>query len=245
LDDNEDQGGNESDLEEVAEPAEGNLEHQLPEHIQGDLHLPYDFPFNLPDELGQTPAEVIQFVIDDMLVLLDSGREETRDEAIADEDQAIQEPAGADAVEPAGIGSEATEIVEAARAHHGVEGAAGNADGGPEIQVQGQQPPNQAEEEGEGEENGNLHVMTETARVALADFQKASTELQTAATALVRIRRRRAERALAAAEGAAPFVPHRNRGGGRGRGRGPAGRALGRGGRRRAEGLGGHVPGGQ
>jgi hypothetical protein len=239
-----DQGGQDGGLEEVAEPAEGNLEHQLPEHIRGDLHLSYDFPFNLPDELGQTPAEVIQFIIDDMLVLLDSGREEARDEVTADEDQVMQEPEDADAVEPAGIGSEATEIVEVAGAHHRVEGVAGNADDGPEVQVQGQQPANQAEEEGEGEENGSLHAMTEAARVALADFQKASTELQTAATALVRIRRRRAERALAAAEAAAPFVPPGNRGGGRGRGRGLVGRALGRGGRRRAEGLGDQVPGG-
>ena len=233
-----DQGGQDGGLEEVAEPAEGNFEHQLPEHIQDDLHLSYDFPFNLPDELGQTPAEVIQFIIDDMLVLLDSGREEARDEATADEDQVMQEPEGADAVEPAGIGSEATAIVEAAGAHHRVEGVAENADDGPEVQAQGQQPANQAEEEGEGEENGNLHAMTETARVALEDFRKASAELQTAATALVRIRRRRAERALATAEGAAPVVPPGIRGGGRGRGRGLAGRALGRGGRRRAEGLG-------
>ena len=233
-----DQGDQDGGLDEVAEPAEGNLEHQLPEHIRGDLHLSYDFPFNLPDELGQTPAEVIQFIIDDMLVLLDSGREEARDEVTADEDQVMQEPEDADAVEPAGIGSEATEIVEVAGAHHRVEEVAGNADDGHEVQVQGQQPANQAEEEGEGEENGNLHAMTEAARVALADFQKASTELQTAATALVRIRRRRAERALATVEGAAPVVPPGIRGGGRGRGRGLAGRALGRGGRRRAEGLG-------
>jgi hypothetical protein len=232
-------------LEEVAEPAEENVEHQLPEHVQDDLNLSYDFPFNLPDEFGQTPAEVIQFIIDDILVLLDSGGEEAQGEVTTDEDQVMQEPADADAVEPAGTGSEATEIVEVARAHHRVEGVAGNADGGPEAQIQGQQPANQAEEEGEGEENGNLHAMTETARVALADFRKASAELQTAATALVRIRRRRAERALAAAEGAAPFVPPGNRGGGRGRGRGLAGRALGRGGRRRAEGLGDQVPVGQ
>lgn len=231
-------------MEEVAEPAEGIFEHQLPEHIQDDLRLSYDFPFNLPDELGQTPAEVIQFIVNDMLVLLDSGREEARDEVTADEDQVMQEPEGADAVEPAGIGSEATEIVEVAGAHHRVEGVAGSADDGPEVQAQGQQPANQAEEEGEGEDNGNLHAMTETARVALADFRKASAELQTAATALVRIRRRRAERALAAAEGAAPFVPPGNRGRGRGRGRGPAGRALGRGGRRRAVDLGDQVPGG-
>jgi hypothetical protein len=245
LDDNEDQVGQDDGLEEeVAELAEGNFEQQLPEHIQGDLHLPYDFPFNLPDELGQTPAEVIQFIIDDMLVLLGSRREEARDEVTADEDQVMQEPAGADAVETAGIGSEATEIVEVAGAHHRVEGAAGNTNDGPELQVQGQQSANQTEEEGEGDEDGNLHAMTETARVALADFRKASAELQTAATALVRIRRRRAERVVAAAEGAPPFVPPGNRGRGRGRGRGLAGRAWGRGGRRRAEGLGGQVPGG-
>jgi hypothetical protein len=231
-------------LEEVAEPDEGNFEHQLPENIQYDLGLSDDFPFNLQDDLGQTPAEVIQFVINDMQVLLDSGTEEARDEVTADQDQVMQEPTGADVVEPSGIGSEATETVEVTGAHHRVEGVVGTADDGPEVQVQGQQPANQAEEEGEegeGDENGNLHAMTETVRVALADFRKASAELQTAATALIRIRRRRAERALAAAQGAAPFVPPGNRGGGRGRGRGLAGRGLGRGGRRRAESLGDQV----
>jgi hypothetical protein len=176
-----------------------------------------------------------------MQVLLDAGHEEARDEVTADGDQAMQEPAGADAAEPAVIGSEATEIVEVAGAHHRVEGVSGNADDVPEVQIQVPQPANQAEEEVEGEGIGNLDAMTETARVALADFRKASAELQTAATTLVRIRRRRAERALAAAQSAAPFLPP---GRGRGRGRGRAGRAWGRGGRRRAEALGDQVPGG-
>lgn len=241
MDDIGDQDDQDGILEELDE---ANVEHQLPENIQDDLHRSDDFPFNIRDDLGQTPAEVIQFVIDDMQVLLDSGHEEARDEVTTDEDQAMQEPADADAVEPAVISSEATEVVEVAGAHHRAEGALGNADGGPEVQIQAPQPANQVEEEGEGEENGNLGAMTETARVALADFRKASAELQTAATALVRLRRRRAERALAAAQGAAPFVPPGHRGGGRGRGRGRGGRALGRGGRRRAEALGGQVPGG-
>ena len=237
MDDIGDQGGQDGGLEGVAEPGEENVEHQLPGNVQDDLHRSDDFPFDLQDDLGQTPAEVIQIVIDDMQILLDSGHEEARDEVTADEDQTMQEPPDADAVEPAVVGSEATEIVEVAGAHHRAEGALGNADDGPEVQIQVPQPANQVEEEGEGEENGNLDVTTETARVALADFRKASAELQTAATALVRLRRRRAERALAAAQGVAPFVPPGNRGGGRGRGRGRAGRALGRGGRRRAEAL--------
>src|SRR5271163_3752335 len=132
-DNNGHQGGQDGGPEEVAEPAEGNFEHQLPEHIQDDLHLSYDFPFNIPDELGETPAGVIQLVIDDMQDLLDSGREEAQDEVTADEDQVMQEPEGADAVEPAGIGSEATEIVEVAEVQHRVEGVAGNAGGGPEA----------------------------------------------------------------------------------------------------------------
>jgi hypothetical protein len=226
-------------LEGVSDLGEENVEHQLPGNIQDDLHRSDDFPFNLQDDLGQTPAGVIQFIINDIQVLLDSGHE-ARDEVTTNEDQAMQEPADADAVEPAVIGSEATGIVvEVAGAHLQVEGALGNADDGPEVQIQVPQPANHVEEEGEGEEDGNLDAMTETARVALSDFRKASTELQTAATALVRLRRRRAERALAAAQGVAPFVPPGNRGGGRGRGRGRAGRALGRGGRRRVEGLGG------
>ena len=47
-------------MEGVAEPGEGNVENQLPQNIQDDLHLSDDFPFNLPDELGQTPAEVLR-----------------------------------------------------------------------------------------------------------------------------------------------------------------------------------------
>jgi hypothetical protein len=220
-------------------PDQVNVEHQLPENIQNDLHLSNDFPFSLENEHGQTPAGVIQVVIDDMQDLLDSGHEEAQDEVTADGDQVMQDAGDVDAVEPVVIGSEATDIVEAAEAHHRVEGVAEH---DPEVQVQGLQPDNQGQEEGEGEESDNLDAVTGTAGVALAYFRKASAELQTAASALVRIRRRRAERALAAAQGVAPFVPPGNRGG-RGRGRGLVGRALGRGGRRRTEGLGNQVIG--
>ena len=191
---------------------------------------------------------MIQFIIQDTQILLDHVPEEERDEIMADEDQVVQGAEAGEVIEPTEERGEVEGILEAAGAPldfsevlqaAGVPFVAGeiregDQDVAPRTQEALQESPaNQVEEENEDEENDNFETMEETVRTALSGFQNAASELQTTTAALVRGRRRRAERLLGQlARGGGG----RGRGAGRGRGRG-----RGRGGRRRGRGANQHA----
>jgi hypothetical protein len=188
---------------------EENLVDQLPEDVQDDFYRQPEYPFEAHTLLDN--------VIEDTEMLLMASVEGDDANGTAGTTRAADEEVIAG--EGSRLTAGAEEVVQAGGRNREVEGEEHEVEARPADRID-----EDNDEEDHAAEDMDLQTATETLRAALAGFRNATEELRAAAAAVVRGRRRRAERALRALERA-----DRPRGRGAiGGGRGARGRGRGR-----------------